>query len=42
MYATSPVMIEIIFFAFINSELSYCKGTSIFEMSGAIPLKDCL
>ena len=24
MYATSPIMIEIIFFAFINSDLSVC------------------
>ena len=28
MYATSPIMIEIIFFAFINSDLSVCKGTN--------------
>ena len=32
MYATSPVMIEIIFFAFINSDLSACKGTKFLPL----------
>ena len=31
MYATSPVMIEIIFFAFINPDLSVCKGKESIE-----------
>ncbi len=39
MYATSPVMIEIIFFAFINPDLSVCKGTTFFEKNGTFPIK---